>query len=74
MRNEARQPGSRGPADSAFALRPVAPGALHYAYDRGIAVPSGLFLVGFDNATSAPFIEPARANFGVPRAVPSPTS
>ena len=45
----------------------MAIGALHYAYDRGIAVPGSLSIVGFDDITFAQFTQPALTTVGVPR-------
>jgi LacI family transcriptional regulator len=46
----------------------MAIGALHYAYDRQIPVPSALSVVGFDNITFAQFTQPALTTVAVPRA------
>jgi LacI family transcriptional regulator len=46
----------------------MAIGALHYAYDRQIAVPSELSVVGFDDITFAQFTQPALTTVAVPRA------
>jgi LacI family transcriptional regulator len=46
----------------------MAIGALHYAYDRRIAVPSALSVVGFDNINFAQFTQPALTTVSVPRA------
>ena len=37
----------------------MAIGALHYAYDRQIAVPSALSVIGFDNINFSQFTQPA---------------
>jgi len=46
----------------------MAIGALHYAYDRQIAVPAALSVVGFDNINFAQFTQPALTTVAVPRA------
>jgi|SRR5579872_533245 len=46
----------------------MAIGALHYAYDRQIAVPGALSVVGFDNIQFAQFTQPALTTVSVPRA------
>ena len=46
----------------------MAIGALHFAYDRQIAVPSALSVIGFDNITFAQFTQPALTTVAVPRA------
>lgn len=46
----------------------MAIGALHYAYDRQIQVPSALSVVGFDNINFAQFTQPALTTVAVPRA------
>jgi DNA-binding LacI/PurR family transcriptional regulator len=46
----------------------MAIGALHYAYDRQIAVPATLSIIGFDDITFAQFTQPALTTVGVPRA------
>jgi LacI family transcriptional regulator len=46
----------------------MAIGALHYAYDRQIAVPSALSVIGFDNINFAQFTQPALTTVSVPRA------
>ena len=46
----------------------MAIGALHYAYDRQIAVPRKLSVVGFDNIHFAQFTQPALTTVAVPRA------
>ena len=46
----------------------MAIGALHYAYDRQIAVPASLSIVGFDNINFAQFTQPALTTVAVPRA------
>jgi LacI family transcriptional regulator len=43
-------------------------GALHYAYDRQIAVPSELSVIGFDNIEFAQFTQPALTTIAVPQA------
>jgi LacI family transcriptional regulator len=46
----------------------MAIGALHYAYDRQIHVPSALSVIGFDNIDFAQFTQPALTTVAVPRA------
>jgi DNA-binding LacI/PurR family transcriptional regulator len=46
----------------------MAIGALHYAYDRQIAVPAALSVIGFDDITFAQFTQPALTTVAVPRA------
>jgi DNA-binding LacI/PurR family transcriptional regulator len=46
----------------------MAIGALHYAYDRQIAVPSALSVIGFDNINFSQFTQPALTTVAVPRA------
>jgi LacI family transcriptional regulator, galactose operon repressor len=46
----------------------MAIGALHYAYDRQIAVPARLSLIGFDDIKFAQFTQPALTTVAVPRA------
>jgi LacI family transcriptional regulator len=46
----------------------MAIGALHYAYDRRIAVPAELSIIGFDDITFAQFTQPALTTVTVPRA------
>ncbi len=46
----------------------MAIGALHYAYDHRIPVPSALSVIGFDNITFAQFTQPALTTVAVPRA------
>ena len=46
----------------------MAIGALHLAYDRQIAVPARLSLIGFDDITFAQFTQPALTTVAVPRA------
>jgi DNA-binding LacI/PurR family transcriptional regulator len=46
----------------------MAIGALHYAYDRQIAVPAELSIIGFDDITFAQFTQPALTTVAVPRA------
>ena len=46
----------------------MAIGALHYAYDRQIAVPSALSVIGFDNINFSQFTQPALTTIAVPRA------
>ncbi len=46
----------------------MAIGAMHCAYDRGIQVPAGLSIVGFDDITFAQFNQPALTTVAVPRA------
>lgn len=46
----------------------MAIGALHYAYDRQIAVPAELSVVGFDNIDFAQFTQPALTTVAVPQA------
>jgi len=46
----------------------MAIGALHYAYDHQIAVPSRLSIVGFDDIKFAQFTQPALTTVAVPRA------
>ncbi len=46
----------------------MAIGALHYAYDRGIAVPTELSVIGFDNIEFAQFTQPALTTVAVPQA------
>jgi LacI family transcriptional regulator len=46
----------------------MAIGALHYAYDRQIAVPRALSIIGFDDITFAQFTQPALTTVAVPRA------
>ena len=46
----------------------MAIGALHYAYDRQIAVPADLSVVGFDNIDFAQFTQPALTTVAVPQA------
>lgn len=46
----------------------MAIGALHYAYDRGIAVPADLSVIGFDNIEFAQFTQPALTTVAVPQA------
>ena len=46
----------------------MAIGALHYAFDRQIPVPSALSVVGFDNINFAQFTQPALTTVAVPRA------
>ncbi len=45
----------------------MAIGALHYAYDRQIAVPAALSVIGFDDITFAQFTQPALTTVAVPR-------
>ncbi len=45
----------------------LAIGALHYAYDRRIAVPAALSVIGFDNINFAQFTQPALTTVAVPR-------
>jgi DNA-binding LacI/PurR family transcriptional regulator len=45
----------------------MAIGALHCAYDRQIAVPAELSIVGFDDITFAQFTQPALTTVAVPR-------
>jgi len=45
----------------------MAIGALHYAYDRQIAVPDHLSIIGFDDITFAQFTQPALTTVAVPR-------
>lgn len=45
----------------------MAIGALHYAFDRQIAVPAALSVVGFDDITFAQFTQPALTTIAVPR-------
>jgi len=46
----------------------MAIGALHCAFDHGIAVPGALSVVGFDDITFAQFTQPALTTVAVPRA------
>ena len=46
----------------------MAIGALHLAYDRQIAVPARLSIIGFDDITFAQFTQPALTTVAVPRA------
>jgi DNA-binding LacI/PurR family transcriptional regulator len=46
----------------------MAIGALHYAYDRQIAVPAALSVIGFDDITFSQFTQPALTTVAVPRA------
>ncbi len=46
----------------------MAIGALHSAYDRQIAVPGALSIIGFDDITFAQFTQPALTTVTVPRA------
>jgi DNA-binding LacI/PurR family transcriptional regulator len=46
----------------------MAIGALHCAYDRQIAVPGALSIIGFDDITFAQFTQPALTTVAVPRA------
>src|SRR6185312_10563228 len=46
----------------------MAIGAMHYAYDRQIPVPSALSVIGFDDITFAQFTQPALTTVAVPRA------
>lgn len=46
----------------------MAIGALHYAYDHQISVPSAMSVIGFDNITFAQFTQPALTTVAVPRA------
>jgi LacI family transcriptional regulator len=46
----------------------MAIGALHCAYDRQIAVPRALSIIGFDDITFAQFTQPALTTVAVPRA------
>jgi LacI family transcriptional regulator len=46
----------------------MAIGALHLAYDRQIAVPAQLSIIGFDDITFAQFTQPALTTVAVPRA------
>jgi DNA-binding LacI/PurR family transcriptional regulator len=46
----------------------MAIGAMHYAYDRQIAVPAQLSVIGFDDITFAQFTQPALTTVAVPRA------
>jgi DNA-binding LacI/PurR family transcriptional regulator len=46
----------------------MAIGALHYAYDRQIAVPAELSVIGFDNIDFAQFTQPALTTIAVPQA------
>jgi len=46
----------------------MAIGALHLAYDRQIAVPGSLSIIGFDDITFAQFTQPALTTVAVPRA------
>ena len=45
----------------------MAIGAMHCAYDRKIAVPSEISIVGFDDITFAQFTQPALTTVAVPR-------
>lgn len=45
----------------------MAIGALHYAFDRQIAVPGDLSVIGFDNINFAQFTQPALTTIAVPR-------
>jgi LacI family transcriptional regulator len=45
----------------------MAIGALHFAYDRQIAVPGALSIIGFDDITFAQFTQPALTTVAVPR-------
>jgi DNA-binding LacI/PurR family transcriptional regulator len=45
----------------------MAIGALHYAYDRQIAVPDALSVIGFDDITFSQFTQPALTTVTVPR-------
>jgi DNA-binding LacI/PurR family transcriptional regulator len=45
----------------------MAIGAMHCAYDRQIAVPSQLSIIGFDDITFAQFTQPALTTVAVPR-------
>ncbi len=46
----------------------MAIGALHYAYDRRMAVPAALSVIGFDDILFAQFTQPALTTVAVPRA------
>jgi DNA-binding LacI/PurR family transcriptional regulator len=46
----------------------MAIGALHYAYDRQIPVPSALSIIGFDNIDFAQFTQPALTTVAVSQA------
>ena len=46
----------------------MAIGAMHCAYDRRIAVPQALSIIGFDDITFAQFTQPALTTVAVPRA------
>jgi DNA-binding LacI/PurR family transcriptional regulator len=46
----------------------MAIGALHYAYDRQIAVPAALSVIGYDDITFSQFTQPALTTVSVPRA------
>jgi DNA-binding LacI/PurR family transcriptional regulator len=46
----------------------MAIGAMHYAYDRQMAVPAALSVIGFDDITFAQFTQPALTTVAVPRA------
>jgi len=46
----------------------MAIGAMHYAYDRQMAVPASLSVIGFDDITFAQFTQPALTTVAVPRA------
>ena len=46
----------------------MAIGAMHYAYDRQMAVPTALSVIGFDDITFAQFTQPALTTVAVPRA------
>ncbi|MGH9662889.1 MAG: LacI family DNA-binding transcriptional regulator, partial [Bryobacteraceae bacterium] len=45
----------------------MAIGALHCAYDRGLAVPESLSVVGFDDIVFAQYTQPALTTVAVPR-------
>jgi len=64
----ARVLGQFGPTAIMAANDLMAIGALHYAYDHQIAVPSMLSVIGFDDIQFAQFTQPALTTVAVPRA------
>jgi LacI family transcriptional regulator len=43
-------------------------GAMHWAFDRGIHIPSQLSIVGYDDISFAPFTQPPLTTVALPRA------
>ncbi|MBM4023913.1 MAG: LacI family transcriptional regulator [Planctomycetes bacterium] len=59
---------STGPLSAIVAANDLmAIGAMHCAYDKGIAVPAELSIVGFDNITFSEYVQPALTTVAVPR-------